>query len=59
MTTKGKELAKLVQHNSYPYISSRTPTYWPTDPAKVPDLLDFFVTKGISPGYTDIVPSFD
>jgi hypothetical protein len=25
----------------------------------MPDLLDFFVTKGISPAYTDIVPSFD
>jgi hypothetical protein len=58
-TTKGKELAKLVQDNNYSYISSGTPTYWPTDPVKIPDLLDFFVTKGISPGYTDIVPSFN
>jgi hypothetical protein len=44
-TTKGKELAKLVQNNNYSYISSGTTTYWPTDPAKIPDLLDFFVTK--------------
>jgi hypothetical protein len=57
--TKGKELAKPVQDNNYSYISSGTPTYWPTDPAKIPDLLDFFVTKGISPRYTNIVPSFD
>jgi hypothetical protein len=50
-----------VQDNNYSYISSGTPRYWPTDPAKIPDLLDFFVTKGISPAYTDIrvVPSFD
>jgi hypothetical protein len=41
-----------VQGNNYSYISSGTPTYWPTDPAKIPDLLDFFVTKGISPAYT-------
>jgi hypothetical protein len=39
-TTKGKELAKLVQDNNYSYVSSGTPTYWPTDPAKIPDLLD-------------------
>jgi hypothetical protein len=58
-TIKGRELAKLVQDNNYSYISSGTPTYWPTDPAKIPDLLDFFVRKGISSGYTDILPSFD
>jgi hypothetical protein len=48
-----------VQDNNFSYISSGTPTYLPTDLAKIPDLLDFFVTKGISPGYIDIVPSFD
>jgi hypothetical protein len=26
---------------------------------KTPDLLDFFVTKGISLAYSDIVPSFE
>jgi hypothetical protein len=48
-----------VQDNNYSYISSGSPTYWPTESAKIKDLLDFFVTKGISPGYTNIVPSFD
>lgn len=27
--------------------SAKEPTYWPTDPDKVPDLLDFFIVKGI------------
>ncbi|CAB3252036.1 unnamed protein product [Arctia plantaginis] len=27
--------------------SHGVPTYWPTDPQKVPDLLDFFITKNI------------
>jgi hypothetical protein len=40
-------------------MEASTPTYCPTDPAKIPDLLDFFVTKGISPVYTNIVPGFD
>jgi len=29
------------------------------DPTKQPDLLDFFVTNGISSTYTDIEPSYD
>jgi hypothetical protein len=46
--------------DSNSYISSGTPTYWPTDPAKTPDLLDFFVAKGISAAYTtDIEPNFE
>jgi hypothetical protein len=48
-----------VQDNNYSYISGGTPTYWPADLAKIPDLLDFFVTKGISPAYTDRVPNLD
>jgi hypothetical protein len=56
---KGKELANLMQDNNYSYLSSGTPTYCPTDPEKIPDLLDFFVIKGISLAYTGIVPSFE
>ena len=47
-TTKGRELAKLMQEENYYYMSTGTPTYWPTDPQKTPDLLDFFVTKRLS-----------
>jgi hypothetical protein len=49
---------KSLQDNNYSYVSSGTPTHWPTDPAKIPDLLDFLVIKGISLAYMDIVPSF-
>jgi hypothetical protein len=28
------------------YISTRQPTYWPSDPNKMPFLVDFCVTKG-------------
>jgi hypothetical protein len=28
--------------------TSINPTYWPTDGKRIPDLLDFFVTNGIS-----------
>lgn len=32
-------------------ISTRKPTYWSTDPNKIPDLLDYFIIKGISSYY--------
>jgi len=58
-TTKGRELEKVLQANNYTPLSAGTPTYWPTDSNKIPDLLDFFVTSGISPSYMDIKPSYD
>jgi hypothetical protein len=36
-----------------------SPTYWPTDENKIPDLLDFFINNGISTTYTDIQASYD
>ena len=58
-TTKGRELLKTLEHSRHSYLSTGTPTYWPTDPQKIPDLLDFYVTNGINSTYTDIVPNYD
>lgn len=58
-TTKGKELSYLLSEKKYSFLSTGTPTYWPSDPKKQPDLLDFFVINGISSSYTDIIPSYD
>jgi hypothetical protein len=44
--TKGRELFKVMQNNNLKYISTRQPTYWPSDPNKISDLLYFCVTKG-------------
>jgi hypothetical protein len=52
ITTKGRELSKVIQEHNYSFLS--TGTYWPADGNKIPDLLDFFVTNGISSTYTDI-----
>lgn len=38
---KGKELYKCIQKNHYSSLSTGKPTYWPNDPTKIPDLLDF------------------
>jgi hypothetical protein len=58
-TTKGRELAKVIQTQNYSYLSTGSPTYWPTDANKIPDLLDFFITNGISATYADVQPSYD
>lgn len=59
ITTKGRELLKAIDTNNYSFLSTGTPTYWPTDPQKIPDLLDFYVTNGINETYTDIIPNYD
>jgi hypothetical protein len=51
---KGHEMLRAINEASCEYHSSRKPTYWPTDPMKIPDLLDFFVTKGVSNGYLEV-----
>lgn len=40
-------------------LSAGQPTYWPTDRSKTPDVLDFYVTKGIARNYTSIATSLD
>lgn len=45
---KGNELYKCVRKNHYKTLSTGTPTYWPTDPRRLPDVLDFAVYSGIS-----------
>ena len=40
--------------NNLNYLATYEPTYWPTDTNKIPDLLDFFITKSISPRYVQI-----
>jgi hypothetical protein len=56
-TTKGRELSKVSQEKNYSFLSIVTPKYWSTDGKKIPDLLDIFVTNGISSTYTDIQSS--
>lgn len=58
-TTRGRELKKAIDRNSLNTITSREPTYWPSDPNKTPDLIDFFVTNGMSGLYTKIESCLD
>ena len=47
-THKGKQLLLAMQEMKLGHKSTGQPTYWPTDRRKVPDLIDFCVTKGIA-----------
>jgi len=40
-------------------LSTGTPTHWPADPGKVPDLSDFYITHGISKSHMDIESNYD
>ena len=46
-----------INTNRLNYLTIYEPTYWPTDTNKIPDLLDFFITKNISPRYVPFCPS--
>ena len=50
MNPRGRQLYKaLVDHsNCLDHVSPAQPTYWPTDPRKIPDLIDFAISKNIN-----------
>lgn len=56
---RGTELYQYVQQNHCTPLSTGKPTYWPTDPAKKPDLIDFFLTKNISANYVLVEELYD
>lgn len=47
---KGRELFKSITKLRISPLSAGGPTYWPTDTNKTPDLLDFYLYKGINAG---------
>lgn len=49
VNTKGKQLYKTIikATNKLDHVSPGNPTYWPSDLNKLPDLIDFEVTRNI------------
>lgn len=58
-TPRGRELHRSILDNQLTWLSTGEPTYWPTDRNKIPDLLDFFIVKGISNEYLNISSCLD
>lgn len=60
ITTKGSELKKaIIEKGGRHHSTGSKPTYWPTDRNKIPDLLDFFITKKVSPNFIEIEENLD
>lgn len=53
-TTKGRELLSALNDLKCVPISTGKPTYWPTDPNKIPDLIDFFICRNISSNFLTV-----
>ncbi len=51
---KGKESLSTIHEIGCDFISTGKPTYWPTDRNKIPDLIDFFITKNVSYNFLQI-----
>lgn len=58
-TAKGRRLHEAATRMGCSYYSTGRPTYWPTDPNKIPDLIDFFITKNISENYVKLEDNYD
>lgn len=50
-TPRGRQLLATINANQLEHLSTGEPTYWPTDMSRIPDVLDIFITKGISHNY--------
>lgn len=48
-TPRGKQLLNAVYKNNLHCISGGLPTYWPSDPHKIPDCIDFGIFKSLNP----------
>jgi exonuclease III len=59
ISPRGCVILKTMERHNYRHLSSGEPTYWPIDRNKLPDLVDFCMTKGISPNYVFIKSCFE
>jgi hypothetical protein len=59
ITQKGKNLLDSILQDDLRHLSTGEPTYWPADRNKIPDLLDFVITKRIPTVHCDIKSNFE
>jgi hypothetical protein len=56
---RGRELYQTIQEKQLEIRSTGEPTYWPTGFNKTPDLLHFFIFKGLSHNSLDTKPNLE
>ncbi|GAB0098632.1 uncharacterized protein DMENIID0001_143950 [Sergentomyia squamirostris] len=59
ITAKGRELFKVVNEKQLLTHTTGEPTYWPTDIAKIPDVIDIFVSRGVDRRCCKVSSSLD
>jgi exonuclease III len=59
ITPRGREVLKTMKRNNLHPLSTGEPTYWSSDRNKLPDLVDFCVTKGIPRDFAVAKSCFD
>lgn len=59
ITPKGRCLFNAISKMGLDVISSGEPTHWPTDSQKIPDVIDFGVTKNITRDLVRVEASLD
>lgn len=57
--SRGRTLENALTGNNYKFLSPASPTYWPTDVNRIPDVLDFFITKGLDFQHFDLTTLTD
>ena len=53
------KLVQAINKENLNCYSNGTPTYWPTDRRKIPDVIDFIITRKINPSQITTAPSLD
>lgn len=58
-TTRGRQLKLSIDSNNLTTLSTAEPTHWPSDTNKLPDIIDFFICKGMSQYFISINSCLD
>lgn len=56
---EGRELKRAIDELQLNVLSTREPTYWPSDRKRNPDLVDFCISKGIASNYINSESCFE
>jgi hypothetical protein len=58
-TPKGRNLVYAISRQNCKYLNTGEPTYWPSNPNKLPHLSDFFILHGITSNYMQVESSLE